>query len=276
MRSTMRWTRCWWPKFAGTRCREYYADSGRRSIPPGVYFRMLTIGFVERIGAERGIARRCRDSLSLRTFLGYKLNESTPDHSSLSRIRNRLPLEVHQAVFEWILTVLGREGLVSGKTIGVDATTLEANAAPRGIVRRDTGEGYDEFPTELAKPSGIETPTRRDLAKIDRERPKKGSNKDWAHPHDPDAQIAKMKDGGTHLAHKLERTVDLDTGAVLAATLHGGAVGDTQSVPETLEETDANLGAPADDDEAAEHLDDNPGGEIVATRAIAVTMSRGI
>ena len=166
--------------FAEAQCAPYYAEKlGRPSIPPGVYFRMLMIGYFEGIDSERGIDWRVSDSLALRRFLGYDLDEKTPDHSSLSRTRQRLPFEVHAEVFNWGLRVLDKADLMKGKTIGIDATTLEANAAMRSIVCRDTGEGYQAFLENLAKESGIETPTREDLAKLDKKRPKKGSNKDW-------------------------------------------------------------------------------------------------
>ena len=228
--------------FAEERCAPYYAKTlGRPSIAPGVYFRMLMIGYFEGLGSERGIDWRVADSLALRRFLGYALTETTPDHSSLSRIRQRLPLEVHQEVFNWVLKVLAEEGLLRGKTVAVDATTLEANAALRSIVRRDTGEGYDEYLEGLAQAEGIETPTRQDLAKLDKKRPKKGSNDDWQHPHDPDARIAKMKDGRTHLAHKAEHTVDLDTQALVAIHLCGADEGDTESLPWSLIQASMNL-----------------------------------
>ena len=230
-------------------CAQYYAENrGRPSIAPGVYFRMLLVGYFERIDSERGICWRCSDSLSLRSFLGLRLDEATPDHSSLSRIRTRLPLELHEEVFGWVLTTLAKAGLIDGKTIGVDATTLEANAALRSIVRRDTGESYDAFLEGLAKDSGIENPTREDLVKLDKKRKKKGSNKDWVHPHDPQAQIMKMKSGGTHLAHKAEHGVDMSgNGAVLSVTLHGGATGDTKSMGETVETAHASLQDLAED-----------------------------
>jgi transposase len=217
-------------------CRPFYAEGkGRPSLPPGVYFRMLLIGYFEGLDSERGIAWRCADSLALRAFLGFALDESTPDHSSLCRIRQRLDVEVHDDVFQMVLEILAQHGLLCGKTIGIDATTLEANAALRSIVRRDDGTAYDEFLKKLAKESGIETPTRSDLAKIDKKRKGKGSNGDWKHPHDPDAQITKMKDGRTHLAHKSEHAVDMDSGAILAVTLHGGAAGDTQTLSITMQ-----------------------------------------
>ena len=201
-------------------CWAFYAPAmGRPSLAPGRYFRLLMLGFFEEIESERGIAWRAADSLSVRAFLGLELDEAPPDHSTISRTRRLIDIETHRAVFSWILERLSQAGLVNGKTVGVDATTLEANAALRSIVRRDTGESYEAFLIGLAKASGIETPTREDLARLDRKRPKKGSNDDWTHPHDPDARITKMKDGRTHLAHKAEHAVDLKTGAVVAVTI---------------------------------------------------------
>ena len=207
---------------------------GRPSLAPGRYFRLLMLGFFEEIESERGIAWRAADSLSVRAFLGLELDEAPPDHSTISRTRRLIDIETHRAVFTWILERLSQAGLVNGKTVGVDATTLEANAALRSIVRRDTGESYEAFLIGLAKASGIETPTREDLARLDRKRPKKGSNDDWTHPHDPDARITKMKDGRTHLAHKAEHAVDLETGAVVAVTIQPADKGDTETVKETL------------------------------------------
>ncbi len=228
-------------EFAEETCREFYAEKrGRPGIAPGVYFRMLLVGYLEGIGSERGIAWRCADSISLREFLGYGLEKNPPEHSSLSKTRKRLSvattLEAHAAVFSRVLELLGASGLLSGKTLGVDATTLEANAAMRSIVRRDDGRGYEEWLEEVARASGIETPTRQDLAKLDRKRPKKGSNQDWVHPHDPEARITKMKDGRTHLAHKFEQAVDMETGAVVAVTVQTMEGGDTASLPVTLDE----------------------------------------
>ena len=222
-------------------CEGFYKAGGRPSIPPGIYFRCLLVGLFEGIESERGIAWRVADSMSLRGFLGLPLDKNPPDHSTLSRTRRLIDLEVHQQVFTWVLGVLARAGLVKGKTVGIDATTLEANAAMRSIVRRLDGQAYQDYLTGLAKASGIETPTRQDLAKLDRKRPKKGSNEEWKHPLDPDAQITKMKDGSTHLAHKQEHAVDMDTGAILGVTLHGGAKHDTKTLDETLVVTDDNL-----------------------------------
>jgi transposase len=171
-----------------------------RALPPGRYFRLLLIGYFEGLDAERAIAWRAADSFGLRDFLGLVLPEAPPDHSTISRTRRLIDLETHEAVFTWMLQRLADADLVKGKTVGIDATTLEANAALRSIVRRDTGESYQDFLTKLAQASGIETPTRADLARIDRKRKKKGSNDDWTHPHDPDAKITKMRDGRTHLA----------------------------------------------------------------------------
>jgi len=230
--------------FAEERCARFYAAGvGRRGIAPGIYFRMLMIGYFEGIDSERGIAWRCADSLALREFLGFALTERTPDHSSLSVIRKRIDLETHQEVFDFVLGVLKDKGLVKGATVGVDATTLEANAAMRSIVRRDTGEAYQEFLTRLAKESGIQTPTREDLARLDRKRTKKASNDDWKNPHDPDAKITKMKDGRTHLAHKAEHAVDMDTGATLAVTVQPADRGDTKSLGKTLCEAMESLAA---------------------------------
>ena len=207
---------------------------GRPSLPPGRYFRLLLLGYFEGLDSERAIAWRAADSLSVRSFLDLELQEPTPDHSTISRTRRLIDLETHRAVFTWVLQRLADAGLVKGTTIGIDATTLEANAALRSIVRRDTGETYQEFLTQLAQASGIETPTREDLARIDRKRKKKGSNDDWTHPHDPDAKITKMKDRRTHLAHKAEHAVDLETGAVVAVTVQDADEGDTTTSIETL------------------------------------------
>jgi transposase len=192
------------------------------------------IGYFEGLDSERGIAWRTADSLALRTFLGLEITDTPPEHSTISRTRRLIDLETHQAVFTWVLQRIADAGLLKGKTIGIDATTLEANAALRSIVRRDTGDSYQEFLTKLAKESGIETPTREDLARLDRKRAKKGSNDDWTHPHDPDARITKMKDGRTHLAHKTENAVDLETGAVVGVTLQPADTGDTTTMIETL------------------------------------------
>ena len=254
--------------FVESKCSPYYAKKqGRPSIPPGVYFRMLLIGYFERIDSERGICWRCSDSLSLRQFLGLGMEERTPEHSSLSRIRNRLPLEVHESVFGWVLEILASRGMIDGKTLGVDATTLEANAALRSIVRRDTGESYESYLKELARKSGIEEPSRADIAKLDKKRPKKGSNKEWVNPNEPDAEIMKMKSGGTDMAHKAEHAVDMSgEGAVIAVTLHGGAKGDTKSLPDTLEKAQSNLQELANNAEYCERIHEDAGREVVGDK----------
>ena len=217
-------------------CRKFYDEElGRPGIPPGVYFRMTLVGYFEGIDSDRGIAWRVSDSFSPRHFLCYGLSEATPDHSSMSRIRQRLDAQVHEEVFRLVILALRDAGLLKGKTIGVDATTLEANAAMRSIVRKDTGQSHELYLTELARNSGIQEPTRGDLAKLDKNRKDKGSNEHWEHPHDKDARIAKMKDGLTHLAHKAEHVVDLESGALLGVSLHGCDRGDTQTVIESVE-----------------------------------------
>ncbi|MDY7091670.1 MAG: transposase [Acidobacteriota bacterium] len=221
---------------------EFYAETmGRPSMPPSVYFRLLLIGYFEGLDSERAIARRLADSLSLRHFCGFELTDSTPDHSTLSRTRRLLSTTAHQKVFDWVLAVLLKAGLLRGKTLGVDATTLEANAAMRSIVRRDSGESYPEYLQQLAEADGAVDLSRRELARKDRTRKNKASNKDWESPDDPDAKITRMKDGRTHLAHKAEHAVDLETGAVVAVTVQPADRGDTSSQEETLEEASERL-----------------------------------
>jgi transposase len=238
-------------------CRPFYSSErrGRRGLPPGRYFRMLLVGYFEGIDSERGIEWRCADSLSLREFLLLGACETVPDHSWLSRTRSRLPLEVHAEIFTWVLKRLAERGLIQGDRIGVDGSTMEANAALRTIVRRDSGEGYREMLVRLAKESGIETPTAEDLIRLDCARKDKSlSNQDWRSPTDPDAKIAKLKDGRTHLAYKPEHAVDLDTSAIVAAELHPADQGDTATLPTTLMAAAEGLAAagaaPTSDDPA--------------------------
>src|SRR5215203_756648 len=242
--------------FVEGQCAPYYAArQGRPSLPPGRYFRMLLVGYFEGIDSERGLEWRCADSLSLREFLRLGEREAVPDHSWLSRTRARLPLEVHDAVFTWVLQRLAERGLVRGERIGVDASTVEANAALRAIVRRDSGEGYREMLVRMAQESGIETPTAEDLIRLDRKRKGKTlSNTEWESETDPDARIARMKDGTTHLAYKPEHAVDLDTGAVVAAEMHPADEGDTTTITGTLDAARRNLtsvGAPPSPDDPA-------------------------
>lgn len=221
-------------RFVEAQCGAFYAPvMGRPSLPPGRYFRLLLVGYFEGIDSERGIAWRAADSLAVRRFVGLGLDAGAPDHSTISRTRRLIDVETHRAVFTWVQERLMTAGLLKGRTVAIDATTLEANAAMRSIVRRDTGESYPDFLTRLAAASGVKTPTRAALARLDRRRKKRTSNKDWENPSDPDAKITKMKDGRTHLAHKAEHAVDLDTGALVAVTVQGADVGDTTSLVET-------------------------------------------
>jgi transposase len=221
----------------------YHNQLGRPSIPPGVYFRMLLVGYFEGIGSQRGIAWRCGDSLSLREFLGVPLSEDTPDHSSLTRVRDRLPLEVHAAVFQLVLQLMAEKGLLKGKTVAVDSTTLEANAAMKSIVRRDTGEDWNDYLRRLLKEEqGIENPTDEELRRFDRQRKnKRVSNEEWVSSTDPQSRIAKMKDGRTHLAYKAEHVVDLETEVVLAASIRKADEADTDTIVDSVIEAQANL-----------------------------------
>lgn len=228
--------------FVESRCRRFYAPAlGRPSLAPGRYFRLLLVGYFEGLDSERGMAWRAADSLAVRSFLGLGLEEQAPDHSTISRTRRLIDVETHREVFGWIQERLAHAGLLKGKTIAIDATTLEANAAMRNIVRRDTGETYQEFLQRLAKASGIRTPSRQALARLDRLRKKKGSNQEWKSPADPDAKITKMKDGRTHLAHKAEQAVDMTTGAIVAVTIQGADQGDTSTLGRTLAQAETQI-----------------------------------
>jgi transposase len=224
------------------RCQQYYAEDGRPSIPPGVYFRMILAGYFEGIGSQRGIAWRCSDSRSLAEFLGYGPTETTPDHSSLTRVHQRLPEEVHKEVFQFVLRIAVEKKLVAGKTVAVDSTTLEANAAMKSIVRKDNGEDWQEYLQRLAKEAGLENPTAAELRRFDKNRhDKKVSNDEWKSPTDQDSRITKMKDGTTHLAYKAEHVVDVQTDLVLAATLHPGTDPDTETLCDSVIEAQLNL-----------------------------------
>ncbi|HJS07389.1 MAG TPA: transposase [Pirellulales bacterium] len=228
-------------------CEPYYADGrGRPGIPPGTYFRMLLVGYFEGIGSQRGIAWRCSDSLSLRDFLAIGLGDDSPDHSSLSVIRDRLPEDVHQQVFQWVLRLAHEKKLLKGKSVGVDSTTLEADAAMKSIVRRDTGEDWKEYLTRLMKEEGVieadQTPTDDELRRFDKQRKgKKVSNEDWVSETDSDARIAKMKDGTTHLAYKAEHVVDLDSEVIVAAEIYHADQADTQTLEDSVQQAQTNL-----------------------------------
>jgi transposase len=224
-------------------CVPYYdAKMGRDSIPPGVYFRMILVGYFEGISSQRGIAWRCGDSRSLAEFLGVPAQEATPDHSSLSRIHGRLPLEVHEAMFVFVLKLAAEKKLLRGKTVGVDSTLLEADAAMKSIVRRDTGEDWKQYLRGLAAEAGLENPSDEELRRFDKKRKnKKVSNDDWKSPNDPDSRIAKMKDGTTHLAYKAEHVVDLDTDLVLAAVIYEANQADTATLAESVVQAQMNI-----------------------------------
>src|SRR6266853_2137728 len=249
-------------RFVEQLCQRFYPSvMGRPSLAPGRYFRLLLLGYFEGIDSERGIAWRAMDSLAVRSVLALTVHAAPTDHSPISRTRRLIDVETHRAVFTWVQERLVEAQLLKGKTIAIDATTLEANAAMRSIVRRDTGESYQAFLTRLAQTSGIETPTRDDLARLDRKRKKKTSNKDWTNPFDPDAKVTKMKDGRTHLAHKAEHAVDVETGAVVAVTLQGADQGDTTTIVETMTAAASQIEA------AQEQVDDpQPLEEVVADK----------
>jgi transposase len=224
-------------------CAPYYsAERGRESIPPGVYFRMILVGYFEGISSQRGIAWRCSDSRSLAEFLGVPVQEATPDHSSLSRIQGRLPLEVHEAMFVFVLKVAAEKQLLQGKTVAVDSTLLEADAAMKSIVRRATGEDWKTYVRGLAAEAGIENPTDEELRRFDKKRTnKKVSNDDWESPRDPDSRITRMKDGTTHPAYKAEHVVDLDTDLVLAAEIYPADRGDSETLAESIVQAQKNI-----------------------------------
>jgi transposase len=237
-------------------CEPYYADGeGRPSIQPGVYFRMLFVGYFEGLSSQRGIAWRCADSLSLRAFLGVALAGQTPEHSSLTRIRKRLPEDVFEQVFTFVLKVAVEHGLLKGKTIAVDATTLEANAAMKSLVRRDTGEDWKTYVRGLAAAEGLENPTDEELRRFDKKRKKKTSNKDWKSATDADSRVTKMKDGRTHLAYKAEHAVDLESEFVVAAVVYRADDADPETLPVTVElarERLQDAGSPHQVEEAVE------------------------
>jgi transposase len=228
-------------EFVESRCRRFYSEIGRPGLSPGRYFRLFLLGYFEGMDSERGMAWRVADSPGVRSFLGLDLNEQGPDHSTISRTRRLTDVETHREVFTWVLERLAESDLLSGKTLAVDGTTLEANAAMRSIVRRDTGQSYPEYLADLALASGVKTPSRAALARLDCKRKTKGSNDEWTSPADPDAKIAKMKDGRTHLAHKAGHAVDLETSAVVAVTIQDADAGDTSTLKKTLAEAEARL-----------------------------------
>ena len=246
----------------------YHARLGRPSLPPGLYLRIMMVGFFEGIESERGIAWRVADSLTLRQFLSIGLDETTPDHVTISRTRRLISAETHQRIFTWVLERLAQGGLIRGKTIGVDSTTLEANAAMRSIVRRDTGESYTGYLKRLAEAEGIDAPDAAALRRMDRKRRKKMSNDVWENPHDAEAEITRLKDGRTALAFKAENAVDMETGAIVAVTTHGGAAADTATVETTVvEAAEAVAGLIAEETPAGEYkVHGNGVEEVVADK----------
>lgn len=255
--------------FCETQCAGFYHHKlGRPSLPPGQYFRIMMIGFFEGLDSERGSAWRLADSLTLRQFLSIGLDESTPDHVTISRTRRLIDAETHQQVFSWVLERLAQSGLVKGKTIGLDSTTLEANAAMKSIVRRDTGESYAAYLKRLAEAEGIQAKDAAALLRMDRKRTKKTSNEDWKHPIDEEAEITKLKDGRTALAYKAENAADMETGAIVAVTTHGGAAADTTTVTGTVIEAGIAVAELIDGEPAEGICEVHPEGvkEVVADK----------
>jgi transposase len=262
-------------EFVEDLCEAYYAEGGRPSIPPGRYFRMLFVGYFEGIDSQRGIAWRCSDSLSLRDFLGLSPKQSSPDHSSLTKIRQRLPLAIHEQVFTFVLELAAQQGLLRGRTVAVDATTLEANAAMKSIVRKETGEDWKEYLRRLAEEAGIHEPTDEQLRKFDKKRKgKKVSNKDWESPSDPDSRIVKMKDGRTHLAYKAEHVVDLDTDLVLSADVYHADQADSETVLTSLDQAQAKIDQVDGETDIEEAVADK--GYHKAETLVELSVERGI
>ena len=240
---------------AGVReiCRPLYADcekGGRPGIDPAVYFKMLMIGFFENLPSERSIASRCADSLSLRAFLGYGWDESTPDHSSLSVIRSRLGLEIFQQALELVLIGLYEYGLLKGRHLGIDSSIIEANASLRELQHRNTEEAYWEYVKRLAAAAGIDPDDTKAVRRFDKKRPgRKTSNKDWVNPHDPEAKVGRTKDGACDMVYKPEHVSDLKSGAIMRAEVRSGDAGDTVELSDRVLEACEVLGRVCDDPE---------------------------
>ncbi len=250
-------------------CRPYYADGfGRPGVPPGVYFRMLLFGYFEGLSSQRAIAWRCADGRSAQAFLGLPPHQATPDHSSLTKIRQRLPNSVHEQVFVFVLKLAEDQGLLPGKTVGVDSTLLEANAGMKTIVRRDSGDDWKSYLRQLAAEAGIKDPTDEELRRFDRQRPNKQvTNEDWVSPSDPDSKIAKMKDGTTHLAYKAEHVVDLETELILAAAVYPADQPDSATLLESVVTAQVNL-MEAESGLSLEALAAQPEGVVAALTAV--------
>lgn len=257
-------------------CARFYADegnTGRRSIPPGVYFRMLLVGYFEGIESERGICWRCSDSLSLRSFLGLLPTESVPDHSSLSRIRERLDAAVYEEVFRLVLGIVEKQGLLRGKVAGVDSTYLRADASMKTIVRKDSGQQYQAYLKRLCEEQGIPNPTAEDCRRLDRKRKgKRTSNRDWTSPTDPDARITRLKDGRTRLGYKAEHVVDMESGVVVAAAIHSADQGDTATVIASVEAARENLASTSRKNQSDDDEPKTPGG---GAKTISLVADKG-
>lgn len=242
------------------KCAPHYdaADKpGRPSIPPGTYFRMLLVGYFEGIESQRGIAWRCADSLSLHEFLGVAAHEPTPDHSTLTNTRKRLPAEIFDDVFQFVLKLANEKRLLNGKSVGIDTTTVEADAAMKSILRRDTSEDWRQYVTRLMREEGAiaedEEPTNEDLRRFDKKRKgKKASNEEWVSPTDPDAKIVQLKDGRTHLAYKASHVVRLESDFILAAPIHPATTADMHLLVDDVLAAQLNLNAAKADVEIEE------------------------
>jgi transposase len=222
----------------------YYSSKTncRPPIDPEIYFKMLMIGFFENLRSERAIAARCADSLSIRAFLGYSITESTPEHSTLSVIRQRLPQNVFSQVFSIVLKELKNNGLVKGKNLALDTSVIEANASLRLLHNRMTGESYAKYISELAKQAGVNPEDKAAVSRFDRKRKdRKTSNEEWYNPYEPDAKIGRTKDGATDMIYKPEHIVDLDTGAIVDADILLGDRGDTDCLSERLVDAQIRL-----------------------------------
>ncbi|MBK9249133.1 MAG: transposase [Ignavibacteria bacterium] len=264
-----------------TLCEPYYSEKSncRPPIDPEIYFKMLMVGFFENITSERGIASRCADSLSIRAFLGYSLIESTPNHSTLSIIRHRLPATIFDGLFTIILKGLISKGLVKGKNIAWDSSIIEANASLRSLQNRMTEESYAEYIQKLAKESGINPDDKAAVARFDRTRKdRKTSNKDWHNPHDPDAKVGQTKDGATDMVYKPEHAVDLDTGAIVDADILLGDRADSHLFSERIVSAQIRLNDASDDPITAEQIESATtdkgyfkAGEVVIIESFEIT-----
>lgn len=226
-------------------CRPAYDQSGvgQPGIDPVVYLKMLMVGFFENLASERAIAEECADSMAVRAFLHLGLEENSPEHSSFTRIRQRLGPEIYHRIFTLILSALQVHGLVGGKHLGVDTSVMEANASLRGLVNRNTEEAYWEYVKRLAREQGIDPEDGEAVRRFDRKRPKKTSNEEWFNPHDPEAKIGPKKDGATDMIYKPEVVADLETGVLVGAEVLSGDQADHQDVSTRLLEAQQTINA---------------------------------